>query len=67
LRPGSFGRRGTGQVAQLGQGHVHLYLGRLPGTIGQHPGRDQPPAGLRQGVMTALGGGADILLTCSFA
>ena len=59
--PGGFGFGGAGQVAQLGQGDVHLRLGGLPGSPGHHLGRDEPSAGLLQRVMASLGGGPQIL------
>ena len=49
-----------GQAAQLGQVDVHGQLGRLAVVAGQHPGIDQPLAGLGERIVLALDQGAGI-------
>ena len=42
------------ELEQVGQGDVRPHLDRLPGPLGQQPGRDQPAHRLLEGVVVAL-------------
>ncbi len=69
LVPGPLSVGGAGQTAELVQGQMQQYLGRLPSPAGQATRGDQAPARLLQGIVTALGQrpailGAGLLTQC---